>query len=146
MPNTIKKVGKLSFKELPDTYEALCRLYLPRPIHSKVVCAEALSYIEALSGYDLNRDQEDYLEALSTFVHEYEQRLIGESRDIEPLEILKHLLEENGLAAKDLAQILGVDNSLASRILKGSRKITPEHAKRLGDRFKVRPGLFLGLN
>src|SRR2546430_11313100 len=146
MPNATKKVGKLSFKDLPDTYEALCRRYLPRPIHTKTACAEATQYIEALVGYDLNKDQEDYLEAISTFVHEYEQRSIEEPRDIEPLEILKHLLEENGLTAKDLAQLLGVDNSHASRILKDLRKITPEHAKKLGDRFKVRPGLFLGLN
>ena len=144
MPNTTQKTGKRSFKDLPDTYEALCRLYLPRPIHSKTTCAEATQYIEALAGYELNKDQEDYLEALATFVHEYEQRLIGEPH-VEPLEILKHLLEENGLAPKDLAQLLGVDNSLASRILKGLRRITPEHAKKLGDHFKVRPGLFLGL-
>ena len=145
MPNTTKRVGKLSFKELPDTYETLCRLYLPRPIHTKAACAEATQYIEALAGYELNKDQEDYLEALATFVHEYEQRLIGEHEDIDPLEILKHLLEENGLTAKDLAQLLEVDRSQAFRLLSGSRRITQEHAKRLGEHFKVRPGLFLGV-
>jgi HTH-type transcriptional regulator / antitoxin HigA len=144
MPSTTKRIGKLSFKDLPLIYEALCRLYLPRPIKTRAACAEATELIDALVGYDLSRDQEDYLEALSTFVHEYESRLVEEP-PIEPLEILLHLLEENGLATKDLAAILKVDTSLATRILKGKRSITPEHAKRLGEHFKVRPGLFLGI-
>ena len=144
MPNTTKRIGKLSFKDLPSSYEALCRLYLPRPIHSQAACAEARELIHALAGYDLSRDQADYLDAIATFVHEYEQRRI-ELPPIEPVEILRHLVEENGLSGKDLAEILAVDKSLAARILKGTRSITAAHARRLGERFKVRPALFLGI-
>jgi HTH-type transcriptional regulator / antitoxin HigA len=144
MPSTTQSGGRVSFRDLPKTYEALCALYLPRPIRSRSARAEALRYIEALTGYDLNRDQEDYLATLTHFVHEYEQRSVSVP-ELEPLELLKHLLEENGYSVKDLAGILGVDQSLASRLLSGSRSITPAHAKRLGQQFGMRPGIFLGL-
>ena len=130
---------------LTKTYEALCRLYLPRPIHSQAACAEASELIHALAGYDLSKDQTDYLDAIATFVHEYEQRRI-ELPPLEPVEILRHLVQENGLSGKDLAEILAVDKSLAARILKGTRSITTAHARKLGERFKVRPALFLGMS
>lgn len=102
-----------------------------------------LKIIDALAGHKLTREQEDYLEAISLFVHEYERRSSDYEPQIEPLELLNHLLEENGLSRKDLAQILGLDVSSAARILQGTRSITPAHAKRLGERFQVRPALFL---
>ncbi len=104
----------------------------------------AVEIIEALAGHKLSKEQEDYLEALALFVHEYEKQSLQEPQ-VEPLELLNHLLEENGLALKDLAKILDLDASTAARILKGTRSITPAHAKRLGERFGVRPALFLGI-
>ena len=144
MQSTTKRPGKLSFKELPRDYESLCRLYLPRPVKSKAAHAQALGLINALLGYELSRDQTDYLEALTLFVHEYEQQFVS-APALNPVELLKHLVEENDLMIKDLAQLLDVDQSHASRLLSGTRKITPEHAKRLGKHFGVRAGLFIGL-
>ena len=144
MQSTTKRPGKLSFKDLPRDYAGLCQLYLPRPIKSKAAHTQALGLINALTGYELSRDQTDYLEALTLFVHEFEQQFVQEPAP-NPVELLKHLLEENDLTAKDLAQLLDVDQSLGSRLLSGNRKITPEHARRLGEHFGVRPGLFIGL-
>ena len=144
MPSTTKKPGKLSFKDLPRDYASLCQLHLPRPIKSKAAHAQALGLIDALAGYELSKDQTDYLEALTLFAHEYEQQFASEP-ERNPVELLKHLLEENNLTTKDLAQLLEVDQSLASRLLSGTRKITLEHAKQLGSHFGVRAGLFLGL-
>jgi HTH-type transcriptional regulator/antitoxin HigA len=144
MHSTTKKPGKLRFEDLPKTYANLCQLHLPRPIHNKAAHAQALRLINALAGYKLNPDQTDYLEALALFVHEYEQQFVQEP-ERNPVELLKHLLEENGVTTKNLAQLLGVDQSLASRLLTATRSITPEHAKRLGQHFGVRPELFLAL-
>jgi antitoxin component HigA of HigAB toxin-antitoxin module len=140
----VKKTDKPFAHGIPDSYEALCQVQIPRPIHDKVAYGNALEIIDALAGRKLSKEQEDYLEAISLFVHQYERRFVDEPQ-IDPLELLSHLLEENGLTRKDLAQILGVNASNATRILKGSRSITPAHAKRLGERFKVRPGLFLAM-
>jgi antitoxin component HigA of HigAB toxin-antitoxin module len=144
MHSTTKKPGKLSFRDLPRDYASLCQLHLPRPVKSKGAHTQALGLIDALLGYELSRDQTDYLEALTLFVHEYEQQFASEP-ELNPLEVLKHLLADNGLVSKDLAQLLEVDPSQASRLLSGTRKITPAHAKRLGEHFGVRPGLFVGL-
>ena len=105
---------------------------------------QSLDLINAMMGYELSQDQTDYLEALTLFVHEYEQQFVS-APELNPVELLKHLVEENDLSVGDLAQLLGIDQSHASRLLSGDRKITPERAKRLGEHFGVRPGLFLGL-
>ena len=144
MQSTTKRLGNLSFKELPRDYAGLCQLHLPRPVKSKSAHTQALGLINVLTGYELSRDQTDYLEALVLFVHEFEQQFVQEPA-LNPVELLKHLLEENDLTTKELAQLLNVDQSLASRLLSGNRKITPEHARRLGEHFGVRPGLFVGL-
>jgi antitoxin component HigA of HigAB toxin-antitoxin module len=130
---------------IPDSYEALCRVQMPRPIHDKVAYQNAVEIVDALAGCKLSKEQEDYLEAISLFVHEYEKRFVEEPQ-VDPLELLNHLLEENGLSRKDLAEILSIDISNVTRILKGSRSITSAHAKRLGERFKLRPSIFLGVD
>ena len=45
--------------------------------------------------------------------------------------------------ASDLARLLGVHVGMGSKILKGERSLTVEHLRKLADRFKVRPELFL---
>jgi len=144
MQSTTKRPIKLSFEELPRDYAGLCQLHLPRPVKSKFAHMQALGLINALLGYELSQDQTDYLEALTLFVHEYERQFVS-APALNPVELLKHLVEENDLSVGDLAQLLDVDQSLASRLLSGNRKITPEHARRLGEHFGVRPGLFVGL-
>src|SRR5215471_14947351 len=116
MQSTTKRPGKLSFKDLPRDYAGLCQLYLPRPIKSKAAHMQALGLINAMMGYELSQDQTDYLEALTLFVHEYERQFVSPPA-LNPVELLKHLVEENDLRIKDLAQLLDVDQSLASRLL-----------------------------
>jgi len=45
--------------------------------------------------------------------------------------------------ASDLARLLGVHASMGSKILKGERSLTVGHLRKLADRFKVRPELFM---
>ena len=58
-------------------------------------------------------------------------------------EALKFLLSENDLSSDGLGQIIGVDRSIAYRILKGSRYLTADHIKKLSTRFAVSADLFL---
>jgi len=58
-------------------------------------------------------------------------------------EKLKSLVEDQGMTAADLAEALGVSRSLASLVLSGKRRITADHAKALGKRFRLEPGYFL---
>ena len=90
-----------------------------------------------LVGHELNTDQEDYLEALSVLVEAYEAaRLPGLPR-CRGIDLLKHLLDENGLSAADLGRVLNIDRSLGVRLLNGERNLTLEHMKKLAARFKL---------
>jgi HTH-type transcriptional regulator/antitoxin HigA len=61
------------FKRLPRTYAGLVAMLPPRPIHDKVDYDNAVEMIDRLAGFDLTADQEDYLDALATFVEAYER-------------------------------------------------------------------------
>jgi len=131
------------FRRLPRTYPGLVRLLPPRPIHDEVDLANAAEMIDRLAGHNLNRDQEDYLDALSTFVEAYENEHhpINDSH-ITPLEALRFLVEEYGMSGADLGRLLG-NRTLGPAILRGRRKLSKAHVKKLSDHFKVSPALFL---
>lgn len=128
---------------MPKTYAELVALHLPRPIHDKVSYDNAVEIVHALVGFKLNRDQEDYLELMGKIVEDYERETIPEPAPVKGIESLKFLLESNNLSGDDLGSILGVDRSIAYRILKGTRQLTAEHIKKLAARFAVSADLFL---
>jgi HTH-type transcriptional regulator/antitoxin HigA len=134
---------KSNFRRLPRTYAALVAMLPPRPIHDDVDLANTSEMIDRLAGFDLNEDQEDYLEALSTFVEAYEaERFPIDDSRISPLDALKALLAEHDMTASDLGRLLG-SRTLGAAILNGRRNLSKAHIKKLAERFKVAPGLFL---
>jgi HTH-type transcriptional regulator/antitoxin HigA len=138
------KLDWKTFADVPTTYEALCRVHLPRPLHDQTDLENASEIVDFLAGHDLNPDQEDYLDLLSDLVDEYEEKhLPYRVRKTSPVAILKFLLEENGQNASDLSRILGTDRTLGAKILRGERALTVEHMKKLGRRFAVDPGTFV---
>ena len=60
-----------------------------------------------------------------------------------PLNVLRHLLEANDLTGADLARLLDVSPSLASRIRSGERRLTTNHIPALSRRFGISPTAFL---
>ncbi|MCB1087227.1 MAG: helix-turn-helix domain-containing protein [Verrucomicrobiae bacterium] len=132
---------------LPTTYEGLVARHMLRPLHDRSDYDNAASMVDALSGLDLNEDQEEYLEALSILIEAYEQDQMawkGTSRSgSSGLEILRWLCAENGLSGAGLAEILGVSRSLGVKILSGDRALTVSHLEKLANRFQVSPNLFL---
>jgi HTH-type transcriptional regulator / antitoxin HigA len=57
--------------------------------------------------------------------------------------VKSHLLDENGMNASDLARLLDIHPSMGSKILRGERSLTVDHLRKLCDRFKVNPRLFM---
>ena len=92
----------------------------------------------------LTRGQEIYLETLVQLVevHEAAHHAI-ETSDLRGIETLRHLLEENGMNASDLARLLGVHPSMGSKLLRGDRSLTVPHLRKLARRFRVGPELFI---
>jgi antitoxin component HigA of HigAB toxin-antitoxin module len=52
-------------------------------------------------------------------------------------------MAEHGLNASALARVLGVHESMGSKILRGERALTVDHIRSLAARFKVRAEIFL---
>lgn len=138
-----KIATKNDFRRLPKSYGKLVAMLPPRPIHDDIDLANATEMIDRLAGFDLNADQEDYLDALSTFVEVYEaERFPLNDFRVGPLDALRFLLDEHGLNASDLGRLLG-NRTLGPAILSGRRNLSKAHIKKLADHFKVAPGLFL---
>lgn len=60
-----------------------------------------------------------------------------------PAEVLRFLLDHNGLTQRDLAQELGSETTV-SLVLSGKRPLTREHIEKLSRRFQVSPAVFFG--
>ena len=137
------KTATLSFQRMPKTYENLVSLHLPRPIHDKVGYDNAVEVVHALAGHKLNRDQDDYLAIMAKLVEEYETENVPEPKSVRGVDAVKFLLGEHGLSADNLGELLGVNRSVAYRILNGTRNLTADHVKKLSKRFSVSADLFL---
>lgn len=132
----------IDFKALPKTYTELLKIHMVRPIHDKVAYENALEILDSIAGHKLNAEQEDYFEALSSLVEVYERQHVPEPK-VSGLNLLRHLIDANGLTAADLSRLLGRDRSLGVRILNGERQLTVEHIKKLVEHFGVPAQLFI---
>jgi HTH-type transcriptional regulator/antitoxin HigA len=131
------------FRRLPRTYAGLVALLPPRPLHDDQDLANASEMIDRLAGFQLNADQEDYLDALATFVEAYEaERFPMDDAFAPPIDAVKALMAEHGMNASDLGRLLG-NRTLGSAILSGRRSLSKTHIKTLAAHFKVAPALFL---
>ena len=138
---TFEKFGKK--EEIPNTYMELLRLFMLRPIHDETELENATEVMDLLAGHRLNKDQEDYLDALSTLTEEYESEHhhVPESK-VTGIEALSFLLVENDMNASDLSRLLGCHRTLGPKILSGERRLTADHLRILSAYFKVSADLF----
>ena len=128
---------------LPRRFEDLVRRMAPRAITDGAGYQASIEMIDRLmrSG-KLTRGQLVYMETLVQLVQAYE----AAHHPVElpsGLAALKHLMEENGMSASDLARLLGVHVSMGSKILKGDRSLTVDHLRKLSARFHVRAEVFI---
>ena len=132
-----------TFAKLPKDYEGLCRLFLPRPIHDDVAFQNTIEMADVFAGQEHNRDQADYFEVLCGFIGDYESAHEPDAAPVSALDLLNHLLGSNDMTATAFGELVGVDRSTASRILRGERNLTVPHIKILCEHFKLKPEVFL---
>jgi HTH-type transcriptional regulator / antitoxin HigA len=135
----------LDTKKLPGRFEDLVQLMLPQAIRDDIAYENTLEMIDRLMATGkLGKGQALYLETLVQLVEAYEaEHHAIDTSDISGLDSLRHLLEENGMNASDLARLLDVHPSMGSKILRGERSLTVDHLRKLCARFKVNPQLFM---
>jgi antitoxin component HigA of HigAB toxin-antitoxin module len=129
---------------LPKSFAELCKIHWPRPIHDAADYHNASEVVDRLALLARRtKDQEDYLESLSILIEKYDRDKITtpEATGASALETLKYLMEGHDWVASDLGRLLG-SRTLGPAILRGDRKISRANAQKLGEHFKVSPGLF----
>jgi len=79
---------------------------------------------------------QDEIELLTLLVETWDREK-NTFEDLQPIELLKGLLEENGLKAKDLIEILGLSKGTISKIMNYQSGISKEAIRKLSDYFKI---------
>lgn len=130
--------------QLPETFAGLNALHPLRPINDKVHFENAQGLTDRLAVLDRRtKDQEDYLETLSTLMEKYEaERAAIDTSRLDPVETLKYLMDGRAMSASDLGRLLG-ERSLGPAILRGDRQLSKAHIRTLSTHFGVGPALFL---
>jgi len=141
VPFTERKT--LTHRDIPKSYAELVGLFMPRPLHDEVDYGNALTVLDAMAGFKMNADQEDYFEAVATFVEKYEaeHHAIGASR-MTPVQLIRSLMKQHDMSESDLGRLLG-DRSLGHRILSGERELSKVHIRTLAEHFSLDPSALL---
>ena len=132
-------------KKLPGRFESLVEMMPPQAISDDVQYEDTVDMIDRLMVIArLTKGQALYLETLVQLVQAYEATHHAiDTSNISGIDSLRHLLEENSMSASDLGRLLGTHPSMGSKILKGERSLTVAHLRKLSERFKVSPELFI---
>lgn len=85
-----------------------------------------------------NRDEIDLLTLLIEKFDEEQYRL----PDMDPIQLLKFLMNENQLIAKDLCEILGLTKGTISKILNYQKGLSKETIRSLASHFKLNQDSF----
>ena len=129
---------------IPRKWAELNKIHPLRPIKDEISYDNAQEIIDALIMIpSKNKDQEDYLEALTTLFEAYENEHHSiDTSHLGPIETLKFLLDENNMNASDLGRLLG-SRTMGAPILRGDRNLTKNHIEKIRAYFKVNPSLFI---
>ena len=132
------------FQAMPKDYAGLCRVFLPRPIHDKAGYENTVEVADAFAGFEheMTGDQNDYFDLLCDLIEKREKET-SPPPELRALDLLKHLVAEHNLSGAGLSRIPGKSLTLGPMILRGERKITADHAVRLGSNFGLRADVFL---
>jgi HTH-type transcriptional regulator / antitoxin HigA len=135
----------LDTSDLPGKFADIVHLMPPQAIQDDVHYESTVQVIDRLmAAGKLSKGQSLYLKTLVQLVQAYEaEHHAIDTSEITGLDSLKHLLDENGMNASDLARLLDVHPSMGPKILRGERSLTVDHLRKLCERFKVNPRLFM---
>ena len=126
-------------------YARLLAKVAPRVIRTEEENDRALAMVESLmekGECNLTPEEGELLDLLTNLIRDYEAEVCPPRGKSKPHEMVGFLLEQRGLAPKDLWQVVG-SKSRVSEILGGKRSMTKEQAKKLAEFFHVGVGLFI---
>lgn len=124
-----------------DEYGRLTAELPPRPIRTAEEARVVEARIAELLGLEtLSEAQRDYLDVLSDQLVDWEDAN-EQVPDVAGVELVRFLIEEQGLRQKDLVPIFGTE-SITSEVLSGRRELQRKHIEALAKFFNVSPSAF----
>src|ERR1044071_4137938 len=106
-------------------------------IKSKHQYREYSNVLEELVSADLKtREMKDEIELLTLLIEKWDAEH-NTFDDVDPITLLRTLMDQRDLKAKDLVEILGVSKGLVSDILNFKKGLSKENIRILSQYFKV---------
>ena len=125
-----------------EEYAHLLGEALPHVIHTEAENDRCTALLEDLLRRKQRTAEEKRLaELLTLLIEAYEQQYHALPRTAGPVDVLRHLMDANGLRQVDLLDVFGTA-SIVSEILSGKRELSKAHIARLSERFHLSPALF----
>lgn len=133
---------KSDAKAIPNTYFELVKRFPLTHIRDDEHLIAAQEMIDRLLQVSLDVGTQEYLDALTDLVENYETRHVI-IPDASEAEVLRELMGSNRLSQTKLAKQVGISQSTISAVLKGSRSLTKEQVVKLAQFFHISPAAFL---
>jgi HTH-type transcriptional regulator/antitoxin HigA len=105
------------------------------------VAAAVASSLAIKGEENLTADERAYLDVLDMLIESYDDRHGEPPHAAAPNEVLKHLMDSNGMKPADLGKLLG-SQPLASMVLSGKRELSKAVIVKLASHFGVSPAVF----
>lgn len=96
--------------------------------------------LEELVFKNLKKD-EDQIELLTLLIEKYDEENY-QTPELDPIELLKSLMSEHKMKAKDLVEILDLSKGTISKILNYQTGLSKETIRKLSNRFKLNQEAF----
>lgn len=126
---------------LATDYGALLSETKPEVIHDEGQNDMFVARLEELTSKQVVTPAEEKLiELLTVLIENFEAQHYPVQAS-GPLDVIRHLMEENHLRQKDLVDVFGTE-SIVSDVLNGKRDLAKDHIRKLSERFGVSPALF----
>lgn len=125
-------------------YDNLLLEYKPEAAHQDEQYRHRLNQLSALLLRDnLTEPEEKIITLLTLIIRDYEKMRFAKIEKASGIEVLKHLMEVQGLKNKDLVPSIFATTSIASATLRGLRDLTKKQLIRLSDRFGLSADVFI---
>jgi len=100
-------------------------------------------YCKILEGlvFKNKKKDEDEIELLTLLIEKYDDENY-QTPKMDPIQLLKSLMEEHGMKAKDLVDILNLTKGTISKILNYQTGLSKETIRKLSERFKMNQEAF----
>lgn len=131
------------FPALPKSYAALCAILMPRTIHDEIELGNVTEILDLMAGHKLTKDQADYLDTLATLAADYEDQNVEPLPNLPPHEFLAAHLDNIGMSASAWGELIGIDRSTASRLLRGERSLNASHIRNSAKSLNIAPELLI---